>query len=527
MSVNINQYFPVNSTVVSVLGNTKVYAGIGLSGNTLIPTSNPVLQFFSADEVKNYFGNSSDEYAASVKYFKSYDGALAKPRYIYFGKFVLAAIAPYLRGGKVTNPVTKLTALQAITTGNITVNVNGVAYATTGIDLSSATSLSNAATLLTTAITTANAALATAVFTIVYDATFQHFIAAITGTGSTKTMGYASSTGGEPTLATLLLFTQAEGAILSQGADVADAATNLDNLLPYFTDQYSIGFVNTIGGLVTDTVLLDTSAWVDGENTPAERFAFFLWTNETAIQIEPDTTSIWYQITQAGYAGTAIFDEVLLDNASRVFAAMGAFASLDLTLASSAITLAFKTQDGLAASVTDSDIAQILNGPPQNPNGKSINYYADVGINGSNTQVKWFYGGYLTGKWKFIDNQVAQIWIAFQFQVALASLFNQLGQVPNDPDGDGQVRAVLSDRAEQSITNGIIAKGVVFDASTVQEIRTTYGVSAQELTNNGYVLVKSASSQAQRQIRESSPWFFLYVKASAIQYLPVNTVTYF
>lgn len=523
MAIDISTYIPVNSSVQNILSGRKIFAGIGLTINPLIPTTTPILQFTSSSAVSAYFGSSSNEYAAAVKYFATSTSATSKPQYIYFGKYVLDAIAPYLRSGVVSNTATKLTALQAITAGVMTVTVNGVAYSTTGIDLSAAASLTAVATALTTAIRTANAALVTADFTITWDATFKQFVASIPGTGATKTMNYFSSV--STNLATILQFTLAQNAVLSQGQNATSPADNMTNLSVGFTDQFSIIFVDTLGGDLDDTINFGVATWVSAQG---DRYSHFLWSNEVALESQSDTTSIWYQVNQAGLNNISIFDEVLYNNSDRAFAAAGIFASVDLTQPNSAITLAFKTQTGLLPSVTSTAIAQILDGPGTvNPNGKSINYYGNVGIGGTNNQVNWFYGSYTTGKWTYIDNLVAQIWIAIQFQTSLANLFGSVGQVPNDPDGQGQIRSVLTAAANDCITNGIIAVGVVFDASTVQEIKTDFGVNAQELTNNGYVIVNSASSQALRQIRESSPWFFLYVKGSAIQYLPINTKTYY
>lgn len=515
MSIDISEYIPVSSSVENILSGRKIFAGIGLSINPLIPTTTPILQFTSSAAVSAYFGSDSNEYDVSVKYFAAYTSALSKPAYIYFGKYVLDAIAPYLRSGVVANTTTKLTALQAISAGVMTVTVNGTAYPTTGIDLSAAASLTAVATALTTAIRTANAALVTADFTITWDATFKQFVAAIPGTGATKTMSYFSSA--STSLATILQFTLAEGAVLSQGQGATTPAANLTSLETGFTDQFSIAFVDDLDGDLDDEINLAVATWISDQG---DKYNDFLWDSATAIQSSTDTTSIWYQVGQAGLNNISIFDEVLLDNSQRAFAAMGAFAALDLTQPNSAMTLAFKTQTGLAPSVTSTPIAQILK-------TKKINYYGNVGISGTTIQKNFFYGGYTSGKWGYIDNQVAQIWIAIQFQVALVNLFGAVSEVPNDPDGQGQIRTVLTAAADDCITNGIIAVGVVFDAATVQEIKTDFGVNAQELTNNGYVIVNSASSQALRQIRESSPWFFLYVKASAIQYLPINTKTYF
>lgn len=524
MAIDVSLYLPVSSSINATLNNTRVFAGLGLSINPLIPTTQPILQFTSAASVATYFGSSSSESIVATKYFKTSDTALASPRYIYFGKFVIDAIAPYLRSAVSTNTTALLASIKTVTAGQMSVSVNGTVYPTTGIDLSGATSLSNAASLLTTAITTANAALVTASFTITWDGTFKQFVASIPGTGAIKTMDYFSSTG-SPAIATIMKFTQATGAILSQGADAiasTSASTNLDNLVPYIMDQYSIAFVDDLGGDLDDDINLSISQWVDTQNTPQDKYNFFCWSDESALELSSsaDTTSIWYLINEAGYNSSSIFDEVLLSNAQRAFAMMGIFASLDLTQKKSALTAAFKTQTGLAPSVTQTSIAENLD-------EKKINYYGNVGISGSTNQKNWFYGGYTTGKWKYIDNQVGQIWISYQIQVSLADLFSVMNQVPNDPDGQGMIRSQLTSVMDQSIFNGIIGVGVVFDNATSQEIKTTYGVSAQELTNNGYIIVNNATSQALREIRESSPWFVLYVKASAIQYLPVQTKTYF
>lgn len=517
MSIAIGTYIPITSSVNNVLSNKKIFAGVALTSNALIPTTNPLLRFTSSAAVSAYFGDNSNEYKSSVKYFSSYTGATGIPAYIYFGRFVMSASAPYLRSGIITNTTTKLTALQAISAGVMSVTVNGTSYNTTGIDLSGATSLSNVATLLTTAITTANAALNSsgANFTITYDSVFKQFVASIPGTGATKTMGYFSSA--STNLATILQFTEATSAVLSQGENAQTEADILNNLSQYFTDQFSFYFVDDLNGSLNDDINLATATWISDQG---DKFAFLLWSNESALESSTDTTSIWSQVKDAGLNNISIFDEVLLNNSDRAAAASGVFASLDLTLPNSAITLAFKQQTGLSPSVSNTNIAEILD-------DKKINYYGNVGLTGTTQQINFFYGGYITGKWSFIDNLVGQIWLATQCQISLTNLFAAVGQVPNDPDGQAQIRSLLNDACNSCLISGIIVKGVTFTQATVQQIKTEFGVNAQELTNNGFVIVNTLATQDLRQERKSSPWFILYVKGSAIQYLPINTQTFY
>ncbi len=512
MSISFSVFNPITSIVENNISNAKIFAGLALTNNILIPTTNQMLKFISLDAVGDYFGLSSVEYARARKYFAAYSTAETTPAYIYFGKFISADIAPYLRSGKITNPTDKLTEIQAISSSSISVIVNGTTYATTLIDLSASTSLSNAATLLTSAITTAHAPLVTEGFSITYDGVSNTFLSSLTTTGTSETMSYFTGA-----LALVFNFTLANGAILSQGADAQSVPDNLQRLKPVFTDQFSIMFTDNMSGFITDAENVALAQWVSDQDS---KYNSLVWDNEVALESATDTTSIWYQITQAGIENCSIFDEVNLDNSDRVFAYAGIIASLDLTQLNSAITPAFKTQDGLDPSVSDTDIAVILN-------TKKINYYGNVGISGSPTVLNFFYGGYTTGKWGYTDNLVGQVWIAYQCNIAIARLFTSIGQVINDPDGAGLVRASLTDAVETAVFNGIIAKGVNFDTATQLYIKTRYGINPVDLTNNGYVIINSPSTPSQRQNRISSVWSILYVKGSAIQFLPIRTDTFF
>jgi hypothetical protein len=518
-TIPVSNYIPVTSNINNALSGKKVFAGISLTSSPTIPTTEPIQKFTTLAKVGEYFGNSSTEYTVASKYFASKTGVNLIPPYIYFGKWIISAIAPYLYSGINKNTSTLLVTLQAITAGDLTVSVDGTTYPTTAIDLSGATSLSNVATLLTTAIITANTALdATGKnFTITYDGVNNKFVASIPATGSTSTMNYFTSTNLVTGLATVLQFTLATNAILSQGSDALSTTTNLNNLSANFTDQFTLFFNDTMGGLLTDVINLEVAQWV---NDAGDAYNFNCWSNEVALQSATDVTSIWYLITQAQLNNTSIFDEVLYNTADRAAASAGVFASIDLTQPNSAITLAFKSQAGLLPSVTSKNIADILD-------AKKINYYGAVGLSGTTTVVNFFYGGYTSGKWSYIDNLVGQIWIAIQSQTNLMREFLALGEIANDPDGQTLIRTGLTQACESAIISNVIVKGLTYDSITAAEVKTTYGANVQELTNNGYIILNTLATQDVRQTRQSSVWAILYAKGSAIQYVPINTTTFY
>lgn len=513
-AIDVGLYIQVTNTVEDSLNNAKTFAGLALTINPAIPTTNPILQFTNLPDVGTYFGTGSNEYASARKYFASCQTAVTLPPYIYFGRLILSNVGAWLRGGEVDDPATKLTALQAITAGVITVTVNGTSYVTTAIDLSTATSLSNAATLIETAITTAHVPIAT-IFTLTYDGVRNTFYSANTDSGAASTLGYFSST--TTNLATILQMTQATNAVLSQGADAMTVTQNLTSLQGGFTDQFGLYFVDNLNSMLTDTLNLELAQWVSDQG---DKYWSNVWSNEVALESLTDTTSIWYLVNQAGINNCSIFDEAIYNNSDRVSAAVGIIASVDLTQSNSAITLAWKQQTGLLPSVTNTNIARILD-------QKGINYYGKVALTGSALTQNFFYPGAISGKWVFVDNLVGAVWIAFQCQFEVVAVFLGVGEVPIDPDGQGQVRTALNTALEGSKANGIVVTGLTFDNATAIEIKTTFGIDSIELTNNGYAILNTLPIAGLRKLRVSSPWYVLYTKGSAYQFLPINTRTYF
>lgn len=523
MAIAVGQYIPVTSNVNNEISGNKVFAGLSLTSNPLLPTTNILQKFRSTQEVAEFFGNPSLEYSCAVQYFTKKTGVTLTPPYIYFGKYIIVAIAPYLHSASNTNTASLLSSLVAITAGDITVNVNGTAYPTTAINLSTATSLSMVASLLTTAIITANTALnATgANFVISYNGVTKQFEASIPATGTTKTMNYFSSTNITTGLATVLRFTQVTNAILSQGSDALTLQENMTALSQKFTDQFTIFFNDTMNGNLTDVINLEMAQWIHEQG---DAYNFNCWSNEPALESSNDTTSIWYLITQANLNNTSIFDEVLYNTSDRASATAGVFASIDLSQPSSAITLAFKSQNGLLPSVTSGTIATILD-------NKKINYYGSITIPGLATSttnpINFFYGGYTSGKWQYIDNLVGQIWIAIQCQVNILNELSTLTEIINDPDGQALIRTAITQAVQSALNAKIIVIGLTYDSVTAAEVLATYGANVQELTNNGYIILNTLASQVLRQERQSSVWYVLYAKGSAIQLIPINTTTFY
>jgi len=120
-----------------------------LDNSTRVPIGT-VAQFSSVDAVGAYFGLGSAEAALAAIYFAGWTGSRVKPGNMVFTQYPTAAVGAFLRGGDISGIT--LATLQGYN-GTLTIVINGVSYSGS-VNLSGATSFSNAATLIATALNT-------------------------------------------------------------------------------------------------------------------------------------------------------------------------------------------------------------------------------------------------------------------------------------------------------------------------------------------------------------------------------------
>lgn len=151
MSASINS-IPA-SYYVDVIPGVIEAGPVGLSLNELMLTTNPrapvgaVLSFPNLSAVQTYFGATSLEAIEAAVYFAGVNLATVQPGSLFFAQYPIASVGAYLRGG----PVSSLTLaqLQAIS-GVLTITIDGTTTTSSSIDLSTATSFTSAAGLITT-----------------------------------------------------------------------------------------------------------------------------------------------------------------------------------------------------------------------------------------------------------------------------------------------------------------------------------------------------------------------------------------
>ena len=149
MSVNADKLVQIVPRVIDTGTPGLAFNGLFLTKSPLPPLG-AVQRFGSAQAVAAYFGDASDEARLAARYFASYVNADYLPSAIFFAPYREEAVSAWVRGEAFTGTLANL---KAVADGSMTISIDGAEHELTGINLSGATSYSDAAGIIQTALT--------------------------------------------------------------------------------------------------------------------------------------------------------------------------------------------------------------------------------------------------------------------------------------------------------------------------------------------------------------------------------------
>jgi hypothetical protein len=476
MAIDLSKIIAITDRTLgsSVTGVTQ--AGMFLSLNEIIPfngTNQQVIRFNDAATVGAFFGTASEEYQAAVKYFKNYDGAISLPPFIHFARYVNSAIAPYTRGGVLV--ASNLAALQAITTGTLTVNFNSTATNLVAIDLSGATSFSDVA-----AIVQVKLDIAIPAATVTYDSITDAFTISNNDTSGTSTVTYCLN----GTLAAAMKLQQNNGAILSQGSPALSVSDNLDNIVAITKNWTPFTNLFDLPDAPDYSYQYDFARWTLAN----PKYLYVLWTLEENLTILNNTSNIAYGMIDEGLAtlnadGSITYLANIMPNYGDVSLAafsMGMGASINYTRTNATINFAGKSQVGLLPSATSNSEYDALT-------ANGFNFYGQ--FNSSSASYNFTENGSIGGQFKFADNFFNQKWLSDNIQNRLAVLIQTISILPNNDTGYTYINDTVNGSMLLGLNNGVIQTGNVFSTSQTATLiqEAGYDITSQ-LTNSGYVI---------------------------------------
>lgn len=476
-------------SVLSAAGSGVDLIGLILSQNAAIPYG-AVLPFTSAAAVGAFFGLTSIEYQMASVYFQGPNGSTITPGTLYFAGYESAAVGAWLRSGSLAGMT--LTQLQALT-GTLTVNINGTPATSSSINLSAATSFSNAATIIQAAFTSPE-------FTVTYDTQRAAFVFTSSTTGASSTSTFASGT-----LSAGLLLTQATGAVLSQGGAGLTPATAMP--LYQAAEGGWAGFSTTL-----EPVLADKEAFSLWASQQKDAY-FYAGFDSDANALVANSTATWaYVINQANEDGSIC----VFGTAMHAAAVLSWAASLNFDQKNGRSTLKFQSFSGLTPYVTDGGQAAILE-------ANGYNYYGDFAT--SSQEFQFFSPGQISGQFDWADSYVNQIKFNSDLQTALITLETNVGSIPYNNDGYSLIQAALADPISRALNFGTIRTGVTLAQSQIQELTNAIGIDvSQTIQSTGWYLNIQPASAAVRAARTSPPMTLYYTDGGSVQSLNLGSV---
>ena len=473
MTIPASAIVSVNPGVVSSGGSALALNGVILTGNTRLPIGS-VRPFSSPDDVASYFGAMSLEAALAANYFLGFNNSTIKPGSLLFAQYPQEDVAAWVRGQSVA--ALSLAALKAIT-GSLLMTIDGEDYSAASIDLSSATSFSAAAVLLTAALDLPAGA------AVNYDYIAQAFVITSGTTGDTSTI---STVTGDAAAALGFGF-----CTLSQGANAATPAEAM-NMVKGITQNWG-AFMTA-----TEPSLADKLAFATWTNNQNNRFAYVAWDTDLGATVAGNSACFGAQVTASDYSGTV----PIYQSVNHAAAFMGMTASIDFSRRNGRITFAFKGQSGLTPSVTDETTGDNLI-------GNGYNFYGAYAT--ANDQFSFFYNGQISGEFDWADAYVNQIRLNSQLQLANMTLLTNVTSVPYNPDGYALIHAACMDPINEGLNFGSIRPGVTLSSLQAAEVNNAAGVPIDAtLSQRGWylqVLDPGAQVRGQRGSPVITLWY--------------------
>lgn len=479
MAIPARQIVDVTPRVINAGVPDLAMSGLLLTKNALCIY--PDMSFSSATAVGAYFGYDSDEYKAALKYFMGYDNAFKRPDTLKFARRIDVDVAGELIGGSAA----KLSDLKAITAGSFSIDVDGTTVNVTGLDLSSATTQSDVATALQTKITGT---------TVTYNSNLNAFIVVSATTGENSSVSVATGTSADA-----LGLSSATGAVAQAGMVAMSEDANMtaiaraDGNWVSFTTLYS----------ADDDEIIALAEWTNNQKV---EYAYFPYTNAQGDTVPSNQNNLPNVLKNADYDGVVLIFGIV----DHAVAAMSIWASVDWNRYNGLPTMAFRSQNGLAASVTDETVAENLL-------SMNVNYYGRYASRVED--FTFFYNGKLVGgDFGFIDAYIGNIWLRNALQNAILNGLQQVARTPYTDAGYNQIRAWCLDPINRGLNNGVIQAGLNLSEAQKAQLYNEIGqdVSEQIYTDGYFLLVEDPGAQA-RVERETPVCGLWYTYGGAVQ----------
>lgn len=494
-------------SVLAAAGNSPGMNGIfgDNSGDTSIPIGT-VQSFANQSAVAAWYGPSSLQATLATYYFNGFVGATQIPSALSFFQYNTAAVAGYMRGGSLA--AMTLSQLQALS-GTINIVVDGVSHVSANINLASATSFTNAATLIQAGIQTGTP---TSTATVSWDSLRKAFVITSGTTGASSSVGY----GTDSSLSPSLLFTAATGAVLSPGATTATPSTAMAAVIAQ--TQNWAGFSTTVdpdNGSAGGPQKLLFSLWTNGQSGA---YAYVGYDSDpTPASSGNDTACYAALVAAAGYNGTIpVWALTGTSGAQKAAFILGAIASINFGQTAGRVEFGYLSQAGLTPDVTSLTTLENLQ-------ANGYNAYCVAAT--KQQQFNFLWKGTMPGQWGTIGRYINQLYWNAEFQNDLMVYRTTVKWIPYTAAGYGGIRQAMQSDINAMGTFGAWVAGADLTSQQIAEVNAAAGLNiANTLINQGWYLQISDPPESVMEEGGSPEITYWYTDGNNVLQLAVNAI---
>lgn len=486
--------------------------GMLLTQNARIPTNQPAMEFSSASAVADFFGNESDEAKFAQQYFTGVTNQQKAVATLVIGRHVAEDAPAWIRGGI---QETTLEEFKAITDGGLALVVNGTPVVAEGIDLSSATSLSEVATLVAAKLTGTVGA---------YDSQTQSFVFTTEKIGVDATLGFPDDS---------LIVSVGKGVVGKSRVSIQVKDTDLSTLLGLTVEQGAVispGASAMVPNASLDAICTVTRNWVGfttlWEASLEEAQCFAEWADIDDDYVYIDWTQdirALNQLTQAETKPAKMMDvyncTISLFGDWRFAAFVLAIgASIDWQRNQGMKAWFGKSASGLSPTVSDEASADALE-------KIRCSYFGNFATR--NDRFQLFNTGELCSSYYgYIDVLYGSIYLRNAIQRSCMDGFTTVNRAPYNETGRAFISAWLQDPINVCLRNGVIDKGLSLAESQRVQIMQEVGqdISTTLFTKGYWVGIEMPSANVRAE-RGSPVVSIYYAYAGAIQRISAEIVS--
>lgn len=446
-----------------------------LGDSDIIDTDERIRLYSSISDIATDFGISSREYLAAQAFFSQ----SPQPTQVYIGRWAKSATAGRLRGRTLSSAEQDIPLFTAITTGTLSLTIDGASKSMASIDLSAETNLNGVASQISSALGVSGSCAWTGERFVITSAT--------TGTSSTVA---TTDTG---TLSSLMGF--AGSATSVAGVAAESLASAITALLDYNT-----WYMVCVAPDASDDSIVEAAGLIEAASP--SRMIGFTTQNSTEIDSTASST-LGSRLKGLGYNRTIL----VYSSDSPVAAAsvFGRMATINFEGSNTTLTLKFKQLPGVTAENLRSSQAEAL---------KSHNVNAFCAYQNDTSILQ---EGITSGGW-FIDETHGLDWLQNRVETDLWNLLYTSKKVGQDESGATAIVSCVNKSLEQGVTNGLIAPGVWNgDAFGALE-------SGDTLSTGYYVYIQpfDEQSQSDREARKAPPIQIAVKLKGAVHFINVT-----